>query len=298
MTIAQAIKFATTKLIVNKFHNPYFEAEILLSFVLKKPREFLLAYGEKKLTKSQIANFKLQIAKRLKNSPIAYITGKKKFYGLNFFVNKNTLIPRPETELIVEEVFKLIRHNVQKSIIVDVGVGSGCIIIALAKLLNTKYKIQNTKFIGIDISAKALDIAKQNAETHHVNKKIKFILGNLIEPIINNPKYKRQNTKYIIIANLPYLTSTQIKNSPTIQSEPFLALYGGKDGLKYYCQLFKQLKQLNRSSTENYALCEIDPGQTNRIKQLVRHELPQAKLQIKKDLSGLNRLAVIFLRNY
>ncbi len=112
----------------------------------------------------------------------------------------------------------------------------------------------------------------------------------MLKPILKNSKFVIRNSKLIILANLPYLTPNQIKNSPSIKHEPKLALSAGSDGLKYYRQLFKQLRALR---VKGYTLCEIDPNQTAKIEQLVKHELPGAMLQIKKDLSGLNRLAII-----
>jgi len=293
MTIFQTLKLATAKLSAKSFDSPRLETEILLSHVLKKPCEFLLAHGEKKLSSSQISSFKLLISKRLNGEPAAHLIGHKEFYGLDFIVNKNVLIPRPETELMVEEALKLVAHNSQLATLIDVGTGSGCIIITLAKLFNES-RITNHELWGIDISAGALAVASKNAKTHHVYKKIKFLKGNLLTPIINDSKFLLLNSYLIVLANLPYLTPKQIKNSPTIKHEPKSALAGGPDGLKYYRQLFRQIRDyITPLCVTCYALCEIDPGHTKKIKQLVKHELPQATCQIKKDLSGLDRLVIM-----
>ncbi|MDD4271785.1 MAG: peptide chain release factor N(5)-glutamine methyltransferase [Patescibacteria group bacterium] len=282
MTIAQALKLAAKKLSAREINLPHLEAEILLSEIIKKPREFLITHDEFKLSARQIMKFKSKISRRLKAEPIAYLTGHKEFYGLDFKVNKNVLIPRPETESMVEEAIKLVTRSSQPVALVDVGTGSGCIAITLARL--TKQKL-----IAIDISKKALRVARKNAISNNVNKNIKFIKGNLLLPILNS-KFLIRNSRLIIIANLPYLTPAQIKNSPSIKYEPKLALSAGPDGLKYYRQLFKQIKSL---SAADYALCEFDPRQTSKIKQLIKRELPETSCQIKKDLSGLNRLAII-----
>jgi len=297
MTIAQILKFSADKLIARGIDTPFLEAEILLSHVLKKPQEFLFTHGEKKLSSLQISSFKFQISKRLKDVPAAYLTSHKEFYGLDFKVNQNILIPRPETELMVDEALKLVAHGSQSATILDVGTGSGCIIITLAKQIkNYELPITNYKFIATDISAKALALAKQNAKAHHVNKKIKFIKGNLLEPITKNNKFVIRNSKFVITANLPYLTPTQIKNSSSIKYESKSALDGGLDGLRYYKRLFKQIKQLRVAGCglrDITILCEIDPRQTAKIKLFAKQLLPKAKLQIKKDLSGLNRLAIV-----
>ena len=309
MTISQALTQATQKLQQNKIPTPHLDAEILLSHILKKPREYILARTEKKLTKTQITNYKLQITKRAKGKPIAYITKHKQFYGLDFYVNKNILIPRPETELMIDEALKeakpLIRGFASLCII-DIGTGSGCIIITLAKLLAKKKKElgfgypkpSSFFFLATDISKPALTIARKNAKLHHIDKKIKFIHGNLLEPILNNSKHLNNlNNPIIITANLPYLTPAQVKNSPTIQQEPKFALSAGADGLKYYRQLFKQIKKLNALCAMRYALCEIDPRQTIMLKKLIKKILPNAKIQIKKDLAGHNRLVSINLQS-
>ncbi|MCK4554101.1 hypothetical protein KAU19_04010, partial [Candidatus Parcubacteria bacterium] len=200
-----------------------------------------------------------------------------------------------------------IGHRVSWNII-DVGAGSGCIIIALAKLLkrNLKANLKASKrlfafkfafkFLATDISSSALAVARKNAKLHNVQKNITFMNGNLLEPLIQNPKYlKHLNGPIIITANLPYLIQAQIKNSPTIQQEPKLALSAGADGLKYYRRLFKQIKRIKNQESRITILVEINPEQATKIKQLIKKELPNSKIQIKKDLAGLNRLIVIKL---
>jgi len=291
MTISQALKSAITKLAASNITDdiPRLEAEILLSNIFKKPREFLLTHDECELTKSQITNYKLLIKKRLKHMPIAYLTGEKEFYGLKFKVNKNVLIPRPETELMVEEALKLAARSPQPVTLIDVGTGSGCLIITLAK------QITSGKFFAIDVSAKALSLAKQNSRTHNVHKNIKFLKGNLLKPVLKNwkseiacPGSTTRNWRLVILANLPYLAPTQIKKSFTIKCEPKIALNGGKDGLDLYRKLAGQIKKM--TGVKITLLCEIGQLQAEAIKKIFSFA---QKLQIKKDLSGLNRLVII-----
>lgn len=298
MTLAQSLKLAAAKLTASGLTDtPRFEAEILLAQIIKKPLEFIMAHEEKKLTARQISSFKFKISGRLKGLPLAYLTGQKEFYGLNFKVNKNVLIPRPETELMVEEALR-ITHNTQHATIVDVGAGSGCIIITLAKLLESG--IRNYELWGIDISKKALIIAKQNARAHGVYKNIKFLKGNLLTPLIHNSLFIIHNS-LIILANLPYGWKEWKNNSSAdtigLKFEPPIALYTGKNGLELYEKLFKKINYLIRNTKyqiqNTCILCEFDPRQTAKIKRLIKRELPEAICQIKKDLSGLNRLAII-----
>ena len=294
MNVKQVL-FETTKKLKQKIKNiPHLEAEILLSYILKKPREYLFTHPEKQLTKKQIFKVRYLISKRVKGIPVAYLIGRKQFYCLDFYVNIHVLIPRPETELIVDEVISLLRSiltNKQKITIIDIGTGSGCVIISIIKSLQkNKCPISNIKFIASDISKPALEVAYKNARKHKVNKYITFLNGNLLYPIINNSKFKIQNSKFIITANLPYLTPKQIKISPTIKFEPKIALLAGSDGLKYYRRIFKQLKLLNCALC---LMCEINAEQTLKFKKIINEYLPKAKIQIKKDLKGHNRLILI-----
>jgi release factor glutamine methyltransferase len=272
-----------------KIDNPHLEAEILLSHILKKPREYLFAHPEYELNKKQVTSYKLQVTRRLQGVPIAYLTGEKEFYGLKFFVNKNVLIPRPETEMMIDETLKLITCNLKPVSIIDIGTGSGCIAITLAKLLTKGTENTSYKFIATDISGKAISIAKKNAKFHDVNKIIKFLYGDSLSPV---PSSRFQVTSYkIITANLPYLTPAQIKKSPSIRFEPKLALAAGPDGLRYYRRLFRQIYRTKMKSTT--ILCEIDPSQKASIKRLAKKLLPSSSIELKKDLRDHNRLAII-----
>jgi len=284
------------------------ETEILLAFILKKTREFILTHPETKLTASAYRRFRILEKKRLAAWPIAYLTGHKEFYGLDFKVSPATLVPRPETEMIVKKIVASAKSLILKKLpdmdsaswplIIDLGTGSGAIIIAVAselkRLFPTDYK--NIEFSAVDISPGALKVAKQNAAAHKLNKKIRFYRGNLLRPLTEltagRPIFK-VDSRLIISANLPYLTPGQIKKSPSIKREPKLALDGGADGLKYYRTLFRQLSKTPfRSAT---VLCEIDPGQAKKITALAAEYFPAAVNSLQTDLSGQNRLFVLEL---
>jgi len=271
MTFLQLLKISSL---------PPKETEILAVFLLHKNREVLLTHPETKISSPLLKKFKKLEKRRLLGWSIATLVGQKEFYGLSFRVDKNVLVPRPETEMIVDEILK---ETENECLIIDLGTGSGAIIIALVKNL----KIAKTKFLAVDISLRALKIAKQNAKLHKLDKKIKFFQGNLLTPILK----LLPNKKLIIAANLPYLTKAQINNSPSIKWEPKLALDGGRDGLKYYQALFKQLNSVKYKALE--LLIEIDPSQTVKIKTLAKKYFPPKCLEIKKDLAGRNRLLII-----
>ena len=189
MTIQETLKKAKEKFNKAKIKNPHIDAEILLSGILKKEREFLLIHSEKKLTKLQSEKFNKLISRRIKGEPVAYLIGYKYFYGNKFAVNKDVLVPRPETEMFIQNVER-ITHNKKNNIIIDAGTGSGCIIISLAKSIKESSsgypELDSYDFFGIDVSRKALKVAKKNAELNHVDEKIEFLHGDLLEPILKS----------------------------------------------------------------------------------------------------------------
>ena len=290
MTIKEALNWALPKL---PQPSPRLDAEVLLSFIIKKNRAFLLAYPEKKLITSQIQKYKKLVIKRAQNQPIAYLTKQQAFYDLNFFVNKHVLIPRPETELIIDEIKKNKDTEKKQATIIDLGTGSGCIIITLA------VHKQGKQYFAVDISAPALKIAKINAKQYKQNK-IKFYQGNLLKPIIKQlkaNKIKIANPEIIITANLPYLEQNLNKlfknpHSASLKYEPQLALRAGKDGLKYYRLLAHQLKEFAKIIPNKKIIlyCEIAPNQRTGIKQIFNSA---QKITFKKDLANLSRLAII-----
>jgi len=299
MTIQDIISIYSKKL--TKSASPLLDTELLLCQVLNKSKEYLLTYPDKVITNDQLRKFQLLFKRRLKCEPIAYLLGHKEFYGLDFKVNKNVLIPRPETELLVDEVLefaKLSTFNFQLSTIIDIGTGSGCIAIALAKNLErfchpelaegrSTDKNASISFYATDYSAPALKTAKQNAKLNKV--KINFINGNLLYPIVKIRNLKLEIRNLVITANLPYLTKSEMKE-PSIAFEPKSALYGGPDGLKYYKEFFKQIKQFNLKPQAIFL--EIGFKQADAIKKLASATLPNYYFEVKKDLCGKDRLFI------
>ena len=283
-TINQLLRDAEKYLRKRKITSARLDAEVILCFVLAKPREWLYAHSENQLTNSRIQRFGALIKKRAGHYPVAYITNQKEFFGLNFFVNQNVLIPRPETELLVETAFDIIEHRTGKLVIADIGTGSGCLAIAIAK--NVK---RNLTIYAIDISAPALANAKKNAERHQVLSKIKFYRGNLLKPV-------RNKKLDVLVANLPYLDSKtenllRSSDSKALKFEPRIALFGVADGLNPYRELFEQISALDRPP--RFILLEIGQRQTNRIKKIIEQTLPSARIEIIKDLAGRDRVVKI-----
>ena len=273
-------------------------------------KAWLYARPEYKLNKNCQKKFVNFIKRRIKGEPIAYIISRKEFFNLDFYVDKRVMIPRPETEIIVEEIIKRFRHEVSSwtlhvgsVCVIDIGTGSGCVAIALAKNifqanpirnLNRKLKYNRTlfsngvKFYAIDISKGAIEVAKINARKNKVFSRIKFLKGNLLEPI---QKLKIKNHPTIIIANLPYLRTKDVKKNIGLIYEPIISLDGGEDGLEEIKEFIIQLKKINFNIFECWL--EINPEQTNNLVRFVKKKLSGVKIKIIKDLSGQNRFLKI-----
>ena len=265
------------------------DLEILLSFVLNKNREFVLSHPEHQLSFWQSLKLNYLIKKRLKNKPAAYLIGKKEFYGIDFLVDKNTLIPRPETELIVDEALCILKDT-QINSVIDIGTGSGNIPIAILKNFPAK---NNIKFFAVDISSKALNIAQKNAQKIIPDQKINFLKGDLLNPVIEN-KIIEDNQTVLITANLPYLSAEIYNNCPAKNYEPKTALLSGQAGLAHYEKLFKEIK--NNFSDKNikfFILLEISPEQKEKIHSLIQKYFPNSKIEFQKDLAEKWRMVKI-----
>src|SRR3989344_1910703 len=288
MDVGKALLWATNKL-RNKSRSPGLDAEVLLSQILKKDKAWLFANANNNLTIKQLNKFRNLIRKRANHWPVAYLTGHKEFFGLDFKVNPDVLIPRPETELLVELALNRISNRESRiENIIDVGTGSGCIVIAIAK----NVKNQNIKFYATDVSNAVLKIAKQNAKRHGVGKKIKFFKGNLLGPILNS-KFDIRDS--LIIANLPYGWN-QWKNNTSadtagLKFEPQRALFTKESGLYHIRRLFEQAAKFKiRNST---LLIEFDPRQKQKLLSLTKKYFPKAKFKFHRDLSTKFRVLEI-----
>ena len=230
MKALEVIKFGSNLLKENKILSHILDSEILLSKTLNKPREEILINLDQKINDKKISVFKTYLQRRSKNEPIAYILEEKEFWSKTFNVNKNTLIPRPETELLVDKLLKTFKEK--KISILDIGTGSGCIIISLLSILT------KSKGIGVDISKKAILTAKKNALKHKISNKVKFL---------NKSFEKVFNKKFdLIVSNPPYIERKDIKNlSDDIKRyEPRMALDGGNDGLDLVKKVIYKSKEI------------------------------------------------------
>ncbi len=273
----------TIKEIIKKYSNKLdrLDIELILAHSLDKTREFVLIHDEKQVTSNQSLVISKLIKRRIKGEPIAYLIGHKEFYGLDFIVSKHTLVPRPETEMLVDCVAHSLQLTDNQNVsIIDIGTGSGCIITSIAKTLQqtVNHKLTTRNFYATDISKEALKLAKKNAKLHGIEKKIKFLHGNLLSPFF--PEFtklqakKLMPEKLIIVANLPYLDlewKNLLKSTETkgLKYEPHIALYSGVDGLDAYRELAFQLKNiLQQKNFPITAFCEIGHVQKKEMTKI------------------------------
>ncbi|MFH0930119.1 MAG: peptide chain release factor N(5)-glutamine methyltransferase [Candidatus Moraniibacteriota bacterium] len=295
----------TIREITQKMYSKYklspIDMGILLSLAGNFSKEHILAHPEKKLSAMQTKKFDSFCARRASGEPVAYIAGKKEFFGLEFLVNKDVLIPRPETELLVEETIKKINkffaetrliaslHENDKLTVIDVGTGSGNIIISIAKNIPQIFQ-KKTNFYAIDISKESLRVAKANTKKHKVDKKIKLVQSDMLEYFVKR-KIKLENI--LIVANLPYVSENIYKqNYKNLKYEPKKALLSGRRGLQHYKDLFAEIKKILITAHCSLFI-EFSPEQKPEIGRIIKKCLPKAKTKFFKDLAGKWRMTEV-----
>ena len=276
MNYQELLVDASKQLKSYKFNSAELDAELILSKTLGLSREKILLNLNEKINDKVLENFNYYLKLRKQKKPIAYILGFKDFWKYKFQVDKNVLIPRPETELIIEQALKNLPKLSKKNIL-DIGTGSGCIIISIIK------ERENCKATAIDKSLKALKVAKLNAEMHQVLKKIKFLNIDVDKYFAN--KYD------LVVSNPPYIKDSEILSldKDVKLNEPKLALSGGKSGLNKVFKVIKKSQKLLK--TNGKLILEIGDKQSKEVKKyLIKNNFNQ--IQIFKDLSGKDRCIV------
>lgn len=277
LTIGTILAKTTTYLAEKSIPNPRLEADLMLAAVLKLPRVKLYSDWDRPLLPAEINNYREMIVKRVQGWPLAYLTGTKAFLSWEFTVNESVLIPRPETELLVELVYDRVK-NLPDLSGVDVGTGSGVIAVSLAKL------IPESNWRAIDISTAAIAVAAKNAGNLGVQERIEFIEGNLLQPLLS------KSVKVdLIVANPPYIPTTELKKLQVeVQREPVLALDGGVDGLAPYRSLIAQaavcLKQ--------HGILAVEHGFDQREPLIQIFTGHGFECECHEDLAGLERIII------
>jgi release factor glutamine methyltransferase len=249
----------------------------LISFSLNRPAYFAQSHPDYIPTSDQKSKLDIALQRLLQGEPLAYIRGFQEFYGLDFFVNPNVLIPRPETELLVDTAIDLLSKKAGQLIAADVGTGSGCISITIAT------KIPNLVFLSIDKSINALKVAQENIRKHGVGNKIGLVCGDLLTCV--NQQFD------CICANLPYIPSATLNSLKSLRYEPMSALDGGMNGMQFIAPFLIQASQ--RIKNDGIILAEIEISLSQVVNELAHKLYPSAKIEILNDLAGLPRLLVI-----
>ncbi len=277
MTIKEAINQAVIMLKNENIEAPKNKARMLLEATLKKSKEYLIIYDNKEITSQERELYIKNVKRHILGEPIQYITGKQEFMKLNFLVTKDVLIPRQDTEILVEEVINIAK-KIENPIILDLCTGSGAIAVSLAKYVN------NVKIFATDISSKALEIAKKNAEFNEVKNNIDFIESDLFNKI--------KNLKFdIIVSNPPYIETDEIKKlTKDVQNEPIQALDGGKDGLTFYRKIAEDAPEF--LNIHGFLCLEIGYNQKQKVKQILEEEKKYVNIYSKKDLCENDRVVV------
>ncbi len=256
------------------------ECEVLLKYYLKVDRAYLFREPDEELSGDVEKAFFEGIARLLRAEPLAYIISSREFFGLDFYVDSRVLIPRPETELIVEEALLFVNER-PSSIIADIGTGSGAIAISLAK--NLPRTDSAIKIYASDISAPALEVARINSLKHGVADIINLVQGDLAEAL--------PQAVDLLIANLPYVMQGDLAVIPSARFEPLLALDGGKGGLDTLSRFCEGVAVKIKPS--GCILLEIGMGQAEAVTALLRKSFPGASITVLPDLAGIDRVVKV-----
>ncbi|MBA2495431.1 MAG: peptide chain release factor N(5)-glutamine methyltransferase [Acidobacteria bacterium] len=277
--ITETLKQAAEVLQASGIQEPRREANSLLAFALQKDKTYLIARSEHKLSTEEEKRFQEFLQRRAKREPFQYITGKQEFYGLDFTITKDVLIPRPETELIVENAIKLLPKNGK---FCEVGIGSGCISTAIL------HEVKTASAIGLDISENALKIALKNTQQHKVFKRLQLKISNVFE-VLKSEKFD------LIVSNPPYVPSAEIETLPAEVRcfEPITALTDGKDGLSIIKKIINDAPKFLKP--RGFLLIEIGFNQADKVKSFFSSNIWQ-KIEVLPDLQGIPRIVKAKIR--
>jgi release factor glutamine methyltransferase len=274
----QALARACDILAGSDIEDASLEGEVLLRHVLEINRSQLYTDLDVELSPAQEQALDQMLERRKRGEPSAYITGHREFYGLDFYVDSNVLIPRPETELLVEKAIELARDHPVNTI-ADSGTGCGTIAVSLAVNLPGLF------IYAIDLSPAALEAARKNCRRHGVAGRVVLLRGNLLEPLMEPVD--------MIVANLPYVRQADLLRTGPLSYEPVLALSGGEKGLDVIKALCRQAREkLNKGGS---LLLEIGEGQAASVTEILRGVFPAGVVDIHRDLAGLERMVVLRL---
>lgn len=269
----------TLELLQGKSEFPYTETQVLLAYVLNQSKEWLVSHPDELLTEQQESKLSKLVQRLLAGEPLPYMTGIQAFYGLDFDVNSAVLIPRPETELLVEEALLWLEAHPNRRKVIDIGTGSGAIAVTLAD------QISDLSLTAVDLSTEALEVARSNARKFSVDDRIQFISSDLFANVAGRFD--------LIAANLPYIPTATLEKLPIIRYEPRYALDGGADGLTF---IRKCLHQVNdHIKPGGMILLEIEATQGDSAFFLAKEIIPDGDITLLRDYADLPRIIKIQL---
>jgi len=286
VTLAETINKAAHRLSAHGVLNAHLDAEVLLRHVLGRDRAWLLAHFQDTIESDALGAYDRTIDRRAVREPLQYITGNQEFWGLDFMVTQEVLIPRPETEFVVEAAIAAAR-NLASPVIIDLCTGSGCIAISLAN------EVPSAQVFASDRSASALDVAVQNARSNGVEGRIRFLCGDLFEPLV---KDIIRETADVITANPPYIKDNDLATlQPEVRDfEPEMALIAGPEGTEIAEAIIKQAPTYLKHG--GVLIMEMGMGQARVLSSIVAKTGNYRQPEIVKDLAGIERVLVARVR--
>ena len=275
LRVAQALEHGRQALL-NRSTTPNLDAQLLLMKAVNQTRAWVLAYPEAELSATQARQFQQDLAELAAGTALPYLLGWWEFYGRRFKLNRRVLIPRPETELLVEQALSWLQQ-VDGGRALDLGTGSGCLAVTLA------VERPGVRVWASDIEREALQLARLNASWYGVQERISFVQGDLLSPF--------GGPFDVICANLPYIPTGALADLEVARREPAGALDGGQDGLSLIRRALEGLPRI--LGPRGLALFEIQPDQASAVSEAARWALPGAQVQVRRDLAGLERLFAV-----
>jgi release factor glutamine methyltransferase len=282
MTIQQTLMAAAARLADAGIETARLDAEVLLRHALGVDRTRLFVMLPDPMSEEIVGPYDDLISRRVSGEPVAYLVGKREFMGLEFRTTTEVLIPRPDTEPLVEWALEWLERRPDARV-ADIGTGSGAIAVSLAAHLPASF---TGKIIAVDVSPEALEVAEANADsvlTAELRSRLVFVQGSLTEPL--------DGPVDLILANLPYLTPAQMAENPELDAEPSLALLGGEDGLDLVRATVADLPRI--LAADGAAVFEIDPSQAAATRALLQRIFPEAHTLVLHDLAGRERHVVV-----
>lgn len=257
------------------------DAQVLLAHILSRPRSWIMAHLEEILTTNSVNELQRALQRLEKGEPLPYILGHWEFYNLDFYVTPDVLIPRPETELLVEHALCWLAEHPNRRQAVDIGIGSGCIAVSLAA------NQPDLSVVAVDISWRALQVARRNISRYQLNQRVSLLQSDLAEALLPARPDQRFD---LICANLPYIPDGTLESLGKLRWEPQIALTGGASGTILIERLLQRVPDL--LSPGGLLILEIESSLGENVRSLVQSTLPQASVQVFPDLAGLDRLVI------